>query len=170
MTPSSKFLAALVVVTFSLPTSPSLAQESYRPFTPQLPSGRAKLGQPGPDLVIIAATPAGVCSGPEAYIDVTVKIQNIGKGPAVMPEPLGWAPWVAVWDKGSQDLHLPGVVSWVASGAPSQLKPQETAIFKAGGYMRRVPGGDFTIGVQVDPQARILETNEANNFKTVHCK
>src|SRR5262249_4631953 len=146
------------------------AQPSYREFRPQVLGGQRTLAQKLPDLVIVSATPAGDCTAAYANINVTVTIKNIGKGPAVMPEPLAWAPWVAVWDKGSQDFwHLP-YVTWIASGAPAQLLPNKTATFVAGGPMRRVTGGDFTIGVHVDPNNWILETNEANNVMTLHCK
>src|SRR5262249_49872935 len=119
MTPSLRFLTVLVVVTLVLPPSVSLAQPSYREFRPQVLGGQTTLAQKLPDLVIVSATPAGDCTAAYANINVTVTIKNIGKGPAVMPEPLAWAPWVAVWDKGSQDFwHLP-YVTWIASGAPA---------------------------------------------------
>jgi hypothetical protein len=175
MTPTSRFLIVLATVALVLPTSlslaqqrsPSIAQETRRQFIPQIPpGGRRILGAPAPlpDLVIVSATPSGDCTGTYAYINVTVKIQNIGKGTAVMPEPLLWAPWVALWD-------WTGVgIKWIASGAPAQLLSKQTATFSMTVPTTRMPGGDFSIGVQVDPWDKILESNEANNVTVVHCK
>jgi hypothetical protein len=183
MISSEGFLSALVAVTLTLLPSSSLAQPAVT-----IPPG-GPIFSAVPDLVIASVAISGkycpnvgqgaVMGWLAGAATVTVKIRNDGPAAAVMPEPLAWAPWVAVWDVNSaepnQAFWFPPPtrgVKFIASGAPAQLLPGKTATFKVSlnvweWWSKWPPGqsSEFRIGVQVDPNNRIIESNEDNNLK-----
>jgi len=125
-----------------------------------------------PELVIDAIDPSwgkeSPCTGPHtAMFDVTVKIRNAGFAPAAMP-PGPWQPsWILVWS------IIGGTASpyqMYAGPPPAALAPGETATFKMKlGVMAKVEAdkskSSVGIGVLVDPDKKIAEISEDNNFK-----
>jgi hypothetical protein len=164
-------LTVIVAAALALPPSASLAQQRGRqqipPGGPNIPSGRVLRGPSLlPDLDIVSLAVAGPlkCIRPLiAQATISVRVTNIGQGPAVMPPnmPTLGRYWVGVWSLSI----VPGVMS-IAAGPPAQLLPGEFKNFLVGVIVRQgadQSGVAFGVGARVDPANLILESNETNN-------
>jgi len=168
MTRSGTLLTVIVVAALALPPSASHAQQRGRqqipPGGPIFPSGRVLRDLlPDLDIIQISASPLK-CVGPSrGQVTITVKVQNLGNGAAVMPATLPTLGryWVGVWD-----FHIvPGVMA-IAAGPPSQLNPGEVRSFGVPTIVTpfaRNTGVGYDVLAKVDPSNFILESNEDNN-------
>jgi hypothetical protein len=167
---SAPLLTVIVVAVLSLPASVSLAQQRgpsrIPPGGPIIPSGRVLAGEfQLPDLRITTFSAGDVkCIRPFiGQTTVPVEIKNDGNGAAVMPPTLPQLGryWVGVWDLSI----VPGVM-FIAAGPPAQLFPGQFKKFAVDVIVAQgtnPSGVAFGIGVKIDPQNFIFESNENNN-------
>lgn len=172
MQPVRAIVASLLAATTLFgAASASHSEMKPNPPSPVKPIPGGPIVVKVPDLVIdsidVSWSNTSPCTGLHtATFDVTVKIRNAGFAPAVMPGP--WQPaWITVWSI-IGGTGAPYKVS--LTGPPSQLASGQTATFKTKlGVMALVQAdkskSSIGIGVIVDPEKKIAEGNESNNFK-----